>query len=115
MPLILSVSPPCIPESLIDHSQAALPASSLVIICISTTGQGDFPGNASLFWKGLLRRKLTSSYLEHVAFAVFGLGDSSYPRYVDYLQILGDCRYRILLSVVGTTMQLESYTNAFYS
>ena len=82
MPLILSVSQSCASGSAIDRPQAALPASSLVIITISTTGQGDFPSNASVFWKRLLRKRLPSTYLEHIVFAVFGLGDSSYPKYV---------------------------------
>ena len=80
MPLTLSVSPSCTLQSPIDFSQAVLPSESLVIVSVSTTGQGDFPSNASLFWKGLLRKKLTAGYLEPVAFAVFGLGDSSYPK-----------------------------------
>ena len=49
---------------------------------ISTTGQGDLPINARLFWKSLLRRKLPLSYLEGVQLTTFGLGDSSYPKFV---------------------------------
>jgi sulfite reductase alpha subunit-like flavoprotein len=41
------------------------------------------PSNSRTFWKKLLRKKLPSSYLEHVHFALFGLGDSSYAKCVD--------------------------------
>lgn len=54
---------------------------SLVIVVVSTTGQGDLPSNARLFWKSLLRRKLPPSYLEGVQLTTFGLGDSSYPKF----------------------------------
>lgn len=54
---------------------------SIVIIVVSTTGQGDLPINARLFWKSLLRRKLPPSHLEGVQLTTFGLGDSSYPKF----------------------------------
>ena len=53
---------------------------TVVLIAISTTGQGELPANARQLWKSLLRRKLLPSHLDGVAFAVFGLGDSSYPK-----------------------------------
>lgn len=49
---------------------------------MSTTGQGDLPANARTFWKSLLLKKLPPTYLNGVNFASFGLGDSSYPKYV---------------------------------
>lgn len=61
------------PSSLITYHFA--------VISVSTTGQGELPNNARLFWKKLLRKKLTSLYLQDALFAVFGLGDSSYPQY----------------------------------
>lgn len=56
--------------------------STLTIFVVSTTGQGDLPANARVFWKSLLLKKLPSTYLNGVNFATFGLGDSSYPKYV---------------------------------
>lgn len=52
-----------------------------MIIVVSTTGQGDLPINARSFWKNLLRRKLPPTHLEDVDFTIFGLGDTSYPRF----------------------------------
>ncbi|MCJ1338391.1 NAPDH-dependent diflavin reductase [Bachmanniomyces sp. S44760] len=54
---------------------------SIVIISISTIGQGDLPTNARKFWKKLLRRKLACDYLQNVRVTTFGLGDSSYPQF----------------------------------
>lgn len=48
---------------------------------VSTTGQGDLPTNSRIFWKSLLRRKLSQGYLRDVNFTTFGLGDKSYPKY----------------------------------
>lgn len=48
---------------------------------VSTTGQGDLPANATIFWKSLLRKKLPTHCLSQVDFALFGLGDSSYEKF----------------------------------
>ncbi|KAF1888781.1 hypothetical protein Lal_00036823 [Lupinus albus] len=52
-----------------------------IIFVVSTTGQGDTPHSMKGFWKFLLQRNLTSSCLKALPYAVFGLGDSSYPKY----------------------------------
>ncbi|KAK3718206.1 NAPDH-dependent diflavin reductase [Vermiconidia calcicola] len=52
-----------------------------VIFALSTTGQGEMPQNARLFWKTLLSGALKSGILRRVRFSSFGLGDSSYARY----------------------------------
>ncbi|KAK0513167.1 hypothetical protein JMJ35_004153 [Cladonia borealis] len=54
---------------------------SIVIIITSTTGQGDLPANARLFWKRILRKKLPPGHLKAARFTTFGLGDSSYPKF----------------------------------
>lgn len=54
---------------------------TVVIVAISTTGQGEMPQNARLFWKILLSGALRPGLLKRVRFASFGLGDSSYPKY----------------------------------
>lgn len=53
----------------------------LVIIAISTTGQGDFPTNANKFWLSLRRKRLTATSLAGVNYALIGLCDSSYPKF----------------------------------
>lgn len=59
-----------------------LASHSLVIFVVSTTGQGDFPLNARGFWKTLLLKRLPATFLSGVKYTQFGLGDSSYPKYV---------------------------------
>lgn len=68
--------------ALIRRWQNLLPKYSVVILVISTTGQGEFPKNTRKFWKSLLRKRLPPGYLDHVSFTTFGLGDTSYPKYV---------------------------------
>lgn len=53
----------------------------LVVIAISTTGQGDFPSNANKFWLSLRRKRLTATSLAGVNYALIGLCDSSYPKF----------------------------------
>lgn len=55
--------------------------ASVVLLVISTTGQGDLPRNAQLFFKKLRSKKLASNCLEKCVFTSFGLGDSSYPQF----------------------------------
>ncbi|KAL6240546.1 NAPDH-dependent diflavin reductase [Rhinocladiella similis] len=53
----------------------------LTVFVVATTGQGDFPDNARKFWTSLLRKKLSSTTLEGIQYALVGLGDSSYPKF----------------------------------
>ncbi|KAK8028902.1 flavodoxin [Apiospora marii] len=53
----------------------------LVIIVISTTGQGELPKNAQQLWKRLRNKNLPPTCLSRVNFTTFGLGDSSYTEY----------------------------------
>ena len=47
-----------------------------LLVCTSTTGQGEQPSNMRQLWKFLLRKSLPPNSLTSVAAAVFGLGDS---------------------------------------
>jgi sulfite reductase alpha subunit-like flavoprotein len=81
--VISSQSPvPGFVHVLIPMQQNILLKHSVVVFVISTTGQGEFPKNARKFWKSLLRKRLPPGCLDHVSFTTFGLGDSSYPKYV---------------------------------
>jgi len=55
---------------------AKLNKESLVLFVMSTQGEGEFPQNAVEFYEKL---KVSTVDLNTVSFAVFGLGDSSYP------------------------------------
>lgn len=58
-----------------------LPSEELCLIVCSTQGQGDPPLNARKFYRFLLRKDLPPDSLCNVSFALFALGDSSYPIY----------------------------------
>ncbi|KAI8109164.1 hypothetical protein M9435_005578 [Picochlorum sp. BPE23] len=58
-----------------------LPSEDILIAIVSTTGQGEFPRNFSSFWKFLRKKSLGPDSLRGVSCAVFGLGDSGYPKY----------------------------------
>jgi len=60
---------------------AALAGQRLVLLLVSTTGQGEMPDNARRFWRGLLRKSLPAGWLAGVRFGVFCLGDSTYPKF----------------------------------
>jgi sulfite reductase alpha subunit-like flavoprotein len=60
---------------------ASLPRERLLVTVCSTTGQGEAPDNMRSFWRFLLRKDLPAGALGGVLHAVFGLGDSSYPKF----------------------------------
>ncbi|RKO83046.1 flavo protein-like protein [Blyttiomyces helicus] len=64
-----------------DYDRSRLDQEPLVVFVAATTGQGQEPGNMKKFWKSLLRKSLPPNALSTLTFAVFGLGDSSYPKY----------------------------------
>ena len=54
---------------------------TFTVFVVATTGQGDFPEDARNFWTSLLRKKLSSTTLTGVDYALVGLGDTSYPKF----------------------------------
>jgi sulfite reductase alpha subunit-like flavoprotein len=60
---------------------SSLPGEPAIVLCVSTTGQGEMPHNARRLWKFLRRKSLPPGSLAAVTAAVFGLGDSGYPKY----------------------------------
>ncbi len=64
-----------------DFPREKLPEEKLVVFVCSTTADGEVPQTMFNFWRFLLRRGLPQGVLGDLRFAVFGLGDSSYPKY----------------------------------
>ncbi|KAL8144924.1 hypothetical protein AgCh_003222 [Apium graveolens] len=74
----------CCPVSLLPIAKFHandLPNEENVVFVVSTTGQGDRPDPMKAFWKSLLHKDLTATWLKGVHYAVFGLGDSGYEKY----------------------------------
>ncbi|KAH9821289.1 hypothetical protein DFH28DRAFT_1191216 [Melampsora americana] len=56
--------------------------TSYIIFIVSTTGQGVEPNNMKTFWRSLLNKNLPVNLFQDVlSFTIFGLGDSSYPKF----------------------------------
>ena len=64
-----------------DFDLSQLPATQLLLVVISTQGQGEPPDNARTFYSTIMRRSLPATLLAHTYFSLFALGDSSYPIY----------------------------------
>lgn len=77
-----------------------LPRTPWLLCVCSTTGQGEEPDNMRALWRFLLRRALPTNSLEHTRFAVFGLGDSSYPKF----NFVAKKLHKRLLSLGATTL-----------
>jgi sulfite reductase alpha subunit-like flavoprotein len=72
-------SPSCMPMDAYDLSK--LPNERLLVCVVSTTGDGDPPATMARAWSTLRRRNLPCNALRGLRFAIFGCGDSSYPKF----------------------------------
>jgi len=60
-----------------ENGFEALKDEKIVVIVVSTTGQGDPPKNAEDFWRQMRRRK-EIGWLKGLSFSILGLGDTNY-------------------------------------
>jgi methionine synthase reductase len=67
-------------QTLNSVANVDLKNSILIIIC-STTGNGDSPDNASLFWRKIKNRSIDKNYFNDVLFSVLALGDTNYSNF----------------------------------
>ncbi|KZV82038.1 riboflavin synthase domain-like protein [Exidia glandulosa HHB12029] len=67
--------------SMDDYPLAELINEHLVIFVLSTTGAGQEPRPMAPLWNMLLRSDLPNDLFDHLDYAVFGLGDSSYEKF----------------------------------
>ncbi|KAL4458060.1 hypothetical protein ABPG75_012925 [Micractinium tetrahymenae] len=74
-------APRVLPADAYAPHAASLPGEAVLVWVASTTGQGDPPDNMRQLWRLLLRKSLPPDLLAGVRAAVFGLGDSGYPKY----------------------------------
>jgi sulfite reductase alpha subunit-like flavoprotein len=91
----------------------SLASYSLVIFVVSTTGQGDFPLNGRAFWRTLLLKRLSPTFLSGVQCTQFGLGDSSYPKYVPVPRL--SCLSVILRIITGSIGLRVNFIGALLS
>nr|CAH0110430.1 unnamed protein product [Daphnia galeata] len=55
-----------------------------VIFITSSTGDGDPPENAGIFWRKIRSKDLNQDYLNHLEYAFLGLGDTNYTTFLGY-------------------------------
>lgn len=67
--------------SMADYPLTELVDESMAVLVVATTGQGEEPDSMKRLWRSMLRRNLPGNVLSELTFAVFGLGDSSYPKF----------------------------------
>ncbi|KAJ1360129.1 FAD binding domain [Parelaphostrongylus tenuis] len=64
-----------------NEKQFFIQNEPLVVIVVSSTGDGDPPENASRFVRRIMRRNLESDFLQKLDYALLGLGDSNYSTF----------------------------------
>lgn len=82
---------------------ASLSSERAVVFVASTTGQGDPPKSMLGFWRVLLRKSIPADALSGTRIAVFGLGDSGYPKY----NVVSKKLYRRLLQIGAEELWCE--------
>ncbi len=63
-----------------EVSIEGLAKEAVVVVVVSTTGQGDPPTNAESFWRAI-RQKRDPKWLAQVKYTVLGLGDTNYSNF----------------------------------
>ncbi len=69
-----------------DVDMARFAGMERVIIITSTYGEGEMPDNAHLFWQSLSSPEMAR--LEHMGFAVLGLGDTAYDGFCQAAKLI---------------------------
>jgi MioC protein len=85
-----------------DASLDDIADGALIVICTSTYGSGDVPDNARAVYTLLTE---TRPDLSHVRFALFGLGDSTYPQTYNF----GGKKFEAVMLELGAKPVLASH------
>ncbi|MEE1898594.1 flavodoxin domain-containing protein [Flavobacterium rakeshii] len=72
---------------IVQYSVSKLEKEELLLFVISTQGEGEFPLNAIAFYEELVASNIK---LDNLKYAVFGLGDTSYPLFCNAAVLLNE-------------------------
>ena len=61
--------------------QVNLSVPTVFVVVCSTTGNGEHPENADMFWRWLRRRTHPKTLMENVYYSVLALGDTNYTKF----------------------------------
>ncbi|OUM67865.1 hypothetical protein PIROE2DRAFT_32264, partial [Piromyces sp. E2] len=83
-----------IPEVIIhpadDVGLEELKNMKYVTFVTSTSGEGEFPPNATEFWKRLSKATKEDTSLANMKFTVLGLGDSAYTKFCEAARLVNE-------------------------
>lgn len=85
------------------------PQDALLIVC-SSFGDGEPPGNAERFLEALTRTRT----LPHLRYAVFGLGDTAYPRFCGFSKTLDALLAERLATALINRVDADANYAAFF-
>ena len=91
-----------------DAKAADLPTDdgALLLICTSTTGAGELPGNLEPFYNEL---KATPQPLGHIRYSVISLGDSSYgDTYLGGGQLMNDLFADLGATLIAPALEIDA-------
>ena len=80
-PFSSAYSPSLCPSMQQGTFQLLAGTGSVAALVVATAGQGEEPPSLQPLWRALARKSVPAGALAGVHIAVFGLGDSSYPKY----------------------------------
>ena len=66
-------------DPVVELRRRCMEGGGLLVLVVSTTGDGEVPKNMSNFWRSLLRRSIPTNALAGVSFALYGLGAYTTP------------------------------------
>ena len=76
----------------------------IIIIC-STTGNGEFPENASSWWRYYKNRIIEKNVFANINFILFGLGDTNYSYFCNSIKKID----KRIMELAGTKVMNTTY------
>lgn len=79
----------------------------VILIIVSSTGDGDPPDNAANFFRSLL--KGTENSMSNISYALLGLGDSNYTSFMHVPRTIKKCLSKHYLYIYKKIIPIDKY------